>query len=107
MVTNNVSLTAENKPTTAFKMNSPGKGNDLISTIQKDLSTKLGKITLAHTEHTKDGRFSSKAVGFEDQADCRSNSKQAIQTLLSADCKTGKFYDTAQQGGEIHFFFML
>ncbi|XP_060750420.1 uncharacterized protein troap isoform X2 [Tachysurus vachellii] len=89
VVTNNVSLMAENKPTTAFKLNSPGKGNDLISTIQKDLSTKLGKITLAHTEHTKDGRFSSKAVGFEDQADCRSNSKQAIQTLLSADCKTG------------------
>ncbi|XP_047663364.1 uncharacterized protein LOC113658360 isoform X3 [Tachysurus fulvidraco] len=89
VVTNNVSLMAENKPTTAFKLKSPGKGNDLISTIQKDLSTKLGKITLAHTEHTKDGRFSSKAVGFEDQADCRSNSKQAIQTLLSADCKTG------------------
>ncbi|KAG7323660.1 hypothetical protein KOW79_013362 [Hemibagrus wyckioides] len=68
---------------------STGKGNDIISAIQKDLSTKLGNITLAHTQHTKDERFSFKASGFEDQADCHPNTKKTIQTLLSADCKTG------------------
>ncbi|KAK3547849.1 hypothetical protein QTP86_031961 [Hemibagrus guttatus] len=66
---------------------STGKVNDIISAIQKDLSTKLGNITLAHTEHTKDERFSFKAGGLEDQAD--PNTKKSIQTLLSADCKTG------------------
>lgn len=77
-VTNNVSV-------------STGKGNDIISAIQKDLSTKLGNITLSHTQHTKDERFSFKASGFEAQAD--PNTKKTIQTLLSADCKTGECYD--------------
>lgn len=91
-VTDNVSLST----TTPFTLNNPDKGNDIISAIQKDLSTQLGNISLAHTEFTKDGRFSSKAGGLEDQGDCCPSSKGCVQTLLSADCKTGECFDVQQ-----------
>ncbi|KAB5546160.1 hypothetical protein PHYPO_G00068920 [Pangasianodon hypophthalmus] len=88
-LTNSVSLSTEIHTTTAFKLKNPEKGNDIVSAIQKDLSTKLGNITLAHSELTKDGRFSSKAGGFDDQADCRPSTKGCVQTLLATDGKTG------------------
>ncbi|XP_060794434.1 uncharacterized protein troap isoform X2 [Neoarius graeffei] len=88
-VTNRVSLSTEIHTTAAFRLNNAEKGSDIVSVIQKDLSTKLGNITLAHSELPKDGRFSSKAGGCEDQTGFRPSTKGCIQTLLSADCKTG------------------
>ncbi|XP_017342966.1 tastin [Ictalurus punctatus] len=81
-VTNSVYLSTEIHTTTAFKLNNP---DDIASVVQKDLSTKLGNITLAHSEFTQEERFSSK-----DQADCRPSTKVWKQTLLSADCRTGE-----------------
>ncbi|MCJ8741493.1 hypothetical protein PDJAM_G00071400 [Pangasius djambal] len=88
-LTNSVSLSTEIHTSTAFKLKNPETGSDIVSAIQKDLSTKLGNITLAHSELTKDGRFSFKDGGFEDQADCGPSTKGCVQTLLAADCKTG------------------
>lgn len=93
-VTNSVYLSTEIHTTTAFKLNNP---DDIASVVQKDLSTKLGNITLAHSEFTQE-RFSSK-----DQADCRPSTKVWKQTLLSADCRTGECYDGPPQGWAILF----
>lgn len=92
-VASSVSLSTEIHTTTAFKLHNQEKGNDIASAIQKDLSTKLENITLAHSELTKDGRFFSKTGGFEHRANCHPGTKGSIDTLLSADCKTGECYN--------------
>lgn len=102
-MTNRVSLSTEIHTTAAFRLNNAEKGSDIVSVIQKDLSTKLGNITLAHSELPKDGRFSSKAGGCEDQTGFRPSTKGCIQTLLSADCKTGECCDGLQQDCVILF----
>lgn len=91
-VVNSVSLSTESRTTTAFKLNSPEKGKDIASAIQKDLSAKLGNIRLANSELTKDGRSFTKTIGFEDQADCRPGTKGSVHSLSSANCKTGEFF---------------
>ncbi|XP_053337849.1 uncharacterized protein troap isoform X1 [Clarias gariepinus] len=80
---NKVSLSTEILRATTLELNNPEKGNDLALAIQKDLSTKLGNITLVQTELGTAGGFSSKAE------DCFPSGKGFIQTPLSADCKTG------------------
>lgn len=87
---NKVSLSTEILRATTLELNNPEKGNDLALAIQKDLSTKLGNITLVQTELGTAGGFSSKAE------DCFPSGKGFIQTPLSADCKTGECYDGPQ-----------
>lgn len=102
-VTNSVSLSTQIDTTAGqLELTISEKGNDIVSAIQKELSTKLGSITLAHSELTKDGRFSSNAGGFEEQAACHPSTKQTIQTFLFADCKTGKCCHSPPQGSSLY-----
>lgn len=92
-VTYNFSLST----TTAFNLRNSEKGNDIASAIQKDLSTKLQSITLAHLELTKDGKFTSNAGGLEEHADCHPSTDCCPQTLFSANGKAGECYDRPPQ----------
>uniref|UniRef100_A0A4W4F1U4 Uncharacterized protein n=1 Tax=Electrophorus electricus TaxID=8005 RepID=A0A4W4F1U4_ELEEL len=63
--------------------------DEMASSIQRDLSAQLARITLAHSELAPG--YSVGISGVEDKADCQAKTKSCIQTPLSANCtrKTG------------------
>ncbi|XP_066527942.1 tastin [Hoplias malabaricus] len=62
--------------------------NEVGFSIQKDLSTQLGSITLAHAKLNKDQIHSFRTGGVEEHAVYQPKAKSCIQTLLSSNCTT-------------------
>ncbi|XP_072552555.1 uncharacterized protein troap [Salminus brasiliensis] len=86
-----IPLNLEGKTSPKSKPNSTQSAIWVVndSSIQRDLSSQLGSITLAQSELTKDSSHSFRSGGVENRTVSQLKNKGCTQTLLSAKCTTG------------------